>query len=215
MHIDFLLQVFRENSKKDALIWKCQAYSYQWLLDRIGYWKDILNSQGIPKNKVVVVEADFSPNAVALLIALIDYNSIIVPLTKAVQSKKEEFIEIAQAEFSFAIDENDNVTITQLSERAYHELYEELKRREHPGLVLFSSGSTGRSKAAVHDIAALCEKFKIPGKSLRTITFLLYDHIGGINTLFHTLSRGGTIITIQDRSPDSVLEAVEKHKAEP
>jgi len=89
-----------------------------------------------------------------------------------------------------------------------------LRKNGHPGLVLFSSGSTGKSKASVHDMTDLLEKFKISRHSRRAITFLLYDHIGGVNTMLYTLSNGGCIITVQDRSPDGVLGAVEKHKAE-
>jgi long-chain acyl-CoA synthetase len=49
---------------------------------------------------------------------------------------------------------------------------------------------------------------------MRTITFLLYDHIGGVNTMLHTLSNGGCIITVPERHPDAVLETVEKYRAE-
>ena len=49
---------------------------------------------------------------------------------------------------------------------------------------------------------------------MRAITFLLYDHIGGFNTLIYTLSNAGLIVTVSDRSPDGVLKAVEKYKVE-
>jgi len=49
---------------------------------------------------------------------------------------------------------------------------------------------------------------------LRAITFLLYDHIGGFNTLLYTLSNAGLIVTVSGRSPDGVLKAVEKYKVE-
>ena len=39
--------------------------------------------------------------------------------------------------------------------------YKTLIKRNHPGLVLFSSGSTGDSKAAVHDLEYILEKFKL------------------------------------------------------
>jgi long-chain acyl-CoA synthetase len=215
MHIDFLKKIFREKSDKDALIWRGNDYKYAWLFDRIQYWQVVLKSKKIPaSSRVVALEADFSPNSVALLLALIERGAIVVPLTKSVQSKKKEFLHIAQAELLFTLDDNDNVMITQLAYKADHALYEKLRAQEHPGLVLFSSGSTGKNKAAVHDVVTLLEKFKIPRKGLRTITFLLYDHIGGINTLFHTLSSGGCVVTVQDRNPDKVLSMVEKYKVE-
>jgi acyl-coenzyme A synthetase/AMP-(fatty) acid ligase len=93
-------------------------------------------------------------------------------------------------------------------------LYSILRQNHHPGLVLFSSGSTGKSKAVVHDLARLLEKFKVPRRSLRIITFLLYDHIGGLNTLLYTLSNGGCVVNVQDRNPDTVLSAIARHKVE-
>jgi acyl-CoA synthetase (AMP-forming)/AMP-acid ligase II len=81
-------------------------------------------------------------------------------------------------------------------------------------LVLFSSGSTGKSKAVLHDFVPLLEKFKIRRHRLRTITFLLYDHIGGVNTLLYTLSNAGCVVTVQDRSSDAVSRLIEKYKVE-
>jgi long-chain acyl-CoA synthetase len=62
-----------------------------------------------------------------------------------------------------------------------------------PGLILFSSGSTGASKAALLDFDKLLVKFRKPRPAFRTLIFLLLDHIGGINTLFYVLSQGGTV----------------------
>jgi acyl-CoA synthetase (AMP-forming)/AMP-acid ligase II len=46
------------------------------------------------------------------------------------------------------------------------------------------------------------------------VNFLLFDHWGGLNTLFHTLSNAGLVLAIQDRSPDAVAAFIEKHKIE-
>src|SRR5688572_18297052 len=123
-------------------------------------------------------------------------------------------MEIAGAEIAISIDADDRVTTQRLSSVAGRQLYDVLRERRHPGLVLFSSGSTGKSKAAVHDLVPLLEKFKVRRKTLRAISFLLYDHIGGVNTMLYTLSNGGCLITVAQRDPDSVLAAVEKHQAE-
>jgi acyl-CoA synthetase (AMP-forming)/AMP-acid ligase II len=66
----------------------------------------------------------------------------------------------------------------------------------------------------VHDLSALLEKFKTPRRPQRTLTFLLYDHLGGVDTMLYTLSSAGCLITVPDRSPDTVLAAIERHKAE-
>ena len=60
----------------------------------------------------------------------------------------------------------------------------------------------------------ILEKFKTPRHTLRSITFLLYDHIGGFNTLLYLLSNAGLIVTVKDRSPDAVLSAIQKYRVE-
>lgn len=212
--IEFLLDVFREYGEADAIVWKDKAYRYDWLLGRVEEWQKKVHEAGVPHGSVCVLEADFSPNAVALFLALIEHQCILVPLTSSVEMKKQEFIEIAEGEIRFGIDEADKVSIQRLPHTASHEIYETLRAREHPGLVLFSSGSTGKSKAAVHDLTGILEKFKVRRHQQRAITFLLYDHIGGVNTMLHILSNGGCIVTVQERTPDAVLHAVEKHKVE-
>jgi long-chain acyl-CoA synthetase len=212
MHIDFLLKIFEKNSESDAIVWKDNVYSYGWLLDRIEYWRRIIASQEVDSGSVVILEADFSPNSVALFLSLMEHSCILVPITESVGQNRSKFIEIAQGEVSFLIDENDSVQITGLSNIANHPLYSKIKDSGHPGLVLFSSGSTGESKAVVHDLVGILEKFKVPRHSYRTISFLLYDHIGGLNTTLYTLSNAGCLVTLDDRSPDAVLNAVAKYK---
>jgi len=214
MSIDFMLEVFEKNQEKDAIIWKNQIYHYQWLLDRIEYWKDQIQINSILRGTVTIIEAEFSPNAITLFLALVDHACILVPLTSSVEAQKTEFIEIAQGEVSFLIDENDKVQIKKLPYSADNEHYQQLRSTEHPGLILFSSGSTGKSKAAVHDLNGILEKFKLMRHALRSITFLLYDHIGGVNTMLYNLSNAGCIITVQNRTPDEVLKAVERYRAE-
>jgi len=157
MHIDFLLEVFRENAGENAIVWQDREYSYQWLLDQIDEWRGIIKDEEIQPGAVTVLEADFSPNSVALFLALLEHNCILVPLTESVEANKPEFIEIAQGEVLISIDDEDQQSIRQLEYTPDHEILLDLKDRGHPGLILFSSGSTGKSKAAVHDMLGILE----------------------------------------------------------
>jgi acyl-CoA synthetase (AMP-forming)/AMP-acid ligase II len=47
-----------------------------------------------------------------------------------------------------------------------------------------------------------------------TLCFLGFDHIGGLNTIFHTLFNGGTIVIPSDRSVKTAVEAIERHKVQ-
>jgi acyl-CoA synthetase (AMP-forming)/AMP-acid ligase II len=214
MYIDFLRQVFDENRDSSALVWRDRCCSYEELSGLIEHWSARLPELQITPSDVVSLEADFSPTAVALMLALIESRCILVPLTESVRAQHAEFRETAQVEATLRVAADDTVRARRTGRRAAHELLLRLKALGHPGLILFSSGSTGRSKGAVHDFLPLLEKFKVRRRALRTVTFLLFDHIGGINTLFHTLSNGGCVITISDRSPDVVCSQIARHRAE-
>ncbi|HIN87114.1 MAG TPA: acyl--CoA ligase [Nitrospinaceae bacterium] len=214
MYTDFLLDTFSKNRNNEAIIWKEKSFDYQWLFDRVHTLKKEIEKEKITTGTVVVLEADFSPTALALLLVLIDSACIIVPLTSSVEPQKEEFIKIAEGEILIKLDDDDNLKISKTSHKVSHEFINELKDRGHPGLVLFSSGSTGKSKASLSDFSDILNKFKVPRHSLRTIAFLLFDHIGGINTLLYTLSNAGCVVAINDRTPENVLRAIDKYKVE-
>jgi len=214
VYIDYFIDVFKENKENNAIIWKDKVYNYEWLIEKYYYWQNLIHSDNIKPGQVVIIEADFSPNAISLLLALIENSCIVVPITESVSSKKDEFISVAEGEIVIKIDKNDNVDISQLPNSSKHKLYKTLREKNRPGLVLFSSGSTGKSKASLHDLTYLLDKFKLKRHTLKTITFLLYDHIGGFNTLFYILSNGGLIVTLSERTPDVVLKTIEKYKVE-
>lgn len=211
MHIDFLLDVFRVHPEQRAIVWRDEPYTYGWLLGAVAKQAAALDQQGVSRGAVVSLEADFSPTSVAMLLALIERSAAIVPLTDTVQEKKREFREIGEVETMITINADDTIGFESTGRASTHEHYEMLRERDHPGLVLFSSGSTGASKAAVHDLSFLLNKFKVPRQSKCTITFLLFDHIGGINTLLYTLSNAGCVVTLADRSPEAVCQAVDRH----
>jgi long-chain acyl-CoA synthetase len=212
--IDFLLDRFREAPNAEALVWHDESTTYGYLLERVDAASARLDAAGVPSGAVVSLEADFSPNAVALLLAVIARRCVVVPLSSAVAADRDEFRETAEVEWIVDLDADDAVRVTPTGRTAGHELLRTLRDGGRPGLVLFSSGSTGRSKAAVHDLVPLLEKFTVRKRTLRTAAFLLFDHIGGVNTLLYTLSNGGCVITVSDRHPDAVCAAVEEHRAE-
>jgi long-chain acyl-CoA synthetase len=214
MYVDFLLDVFRAHQADDAVVWQNQIFSYAWMLDAVEYWNRYLRDQGVPPGSVVAVEADFSPNAICLILALVERSCIVVPLTDSVAAKKPEFRTTAEVEVIIEITGADQALTRPTHADATHELFMKLRKQQRPGLVLFSSGSTGKNKASVHDFVPLLEKFKTPRHSLRTLTFLLFDHIGGVNTMFYTLSNAGCVVTIEDRSPDSVSAIIERYKVQ-
>ena len=214
MYIDFIFNVFKDNKSNTSIIWKGNKYSYKSLRKNIEKSILLIDSYRIKPGTVVALVGDFSPNSIALLLALIKKACIIVPLSGSTNTSEKQLFDIARVEFAFIINENDDITTEKFSQISDNEYYKLIREKEHPGLVLFTSGTTGEPKAAVHDFLALLEKFKLRRKALRTLNFLLFDHWGGLNTMFHILSNGGVVITTIDRNPENICKLIEKYKIE-
>ena len=214
MYIDYIFNVFKENKSDISIIWKGNKYSYKSLRKNIEKSILLIDSYRIKPGTVVALVGDFSPNSIALLLALIKKACIIVPLSGSTNTSEKQLFDIARVEFAFIINENDDITTEKFSQISDNEYYKLIREKEHPGLVLFTSGTSGEPKAAVHDFTALLTKFKTRRKALRTLNFLLFDHWGGLNTMFHILSNGGVVITTIDRNPENICKLIEKYKIE-
>lgn len=212
MTIDFFLERFKANSNRIALIYREEEYSYQWLYDKIFEFYKLIQNSEIKEGAVIALLSDFNPMSVAMMFAIIMNNSVFVPLSFAVKNL-DEFLGISESQFLITIN-NDKVSVEKKQNIVNHPFLTKLNEDNHPGLILFSSGSTGKSKAAVHDFIPLLDKFRVERHTLKTITFLLFDHIGGVNTLLYILSNTGTIVAIEDRSPESVCRLIEKYQVE-
>ncbi|MFN3374629.1 MAG: AMP-binding protein, partial [Chloroflexus sp.] len=214
MSIAWLRERMEQWADHPAIVWNDHPYPYRDLLARMQAWHTALDQHDVGPGQVVTIEGDYSPNAVSLLLTLIERNTIVVPLTRSVAAQRDEFLAIAEVQVVVRFDDNDQWQIERRAVAVTNPLTRQLIDRGHPGLVLFSSGSTGKSKAALHDFSRLLEKFQVPRHRRVTLTFLLLDHIGGINTLFYTLANGGTVVAVQSRDPDIVCRAIETHRVQ-
>jgi acyl-coenzyme A synthetase/AMP-(fatty) acid ligase len=213
-NIKYFLDSFEVYNEQIALIWHEVSYSYAQLLSRINYWR--LTLIDLPQGAVVGLESDFSPETVSILFVLIEKRVIVVPFDINNTSKNEKKSEIAQLDYLIRVNQEDYISIVKnkLAEQKKNYLYKIIQQNGVPGLVLFTSGSSGQPKGALHDFSKLLVKFSVKRKSLLTINFLLFDHWGGLNTLFHVLSNGGTVVFLEKRTPDYVFSLIEKYKVE-
>ena len=214
MRTDNFYKIFNENLLKAAIIYQDKEITYSDLIKNIAKYRSIILSKGISSGEVVALHGDFTPNCISILFALIENNNIIVPLDYQQIKKNKKKLEIACVSKSISVDNEDQVFFTDLEHKKVNVFYEKLQLINRPGLVLFTSGTSGEPKAAIHDLVKLLEKFKIRTTSLRTLNFLLFDHWGGLNTMFHTLSNGGVVLALNDRRPQSICSFIEKHKIE-
>lgn len=211
MFVDFIIDKISENAGKDALAVNDKVYCYRDILNSFYEWQAFLE-KNLKKGDVVAVKSDFSAECTGLLLALTENANIIVPLSPS-NADNEEFIKIAAAEKLIDPGLPARACIN-FSPGGMPPLIKKLKDEKKPGIIMFSSGSSGKPKAAVNDFSALLNKFKKPAKSYRTISFLMSDHWGGINTLLHIISNAGMVVIPQERTPENICRLIEKYKIE-
>jgi long-chain acyl-CoA synthetase len=198
MTIEALLDRFSRRPRADALVIGNQTLSYLDLLDQI----ERKTFREIPVGSVVALVGEFDLSTISALFSLWRRDCVVVPML----SLQESRLEVAQVEF--VVSQGD---ATPTGRKADHELYSSIKS---PRLVLFTSGSTGTPKAALHNVARWLAKLARPGKAQRTLAFLSFDHIGGLNTLLYALANGGCLVCPEDRSPSTVWSTIVHHGVE-
>ena len=130
-------------------------------------------------------------------------------MTSATKNNHDFFFKTACVDF---VLENGNLIRRTHNEK--NDKIDGLRKIGNAGLIAFSSGTTAKQKAILHDMSLFLNKFSKPKKSLNTINFLLFDHVGGLNTLFYSLFSKGTSIIPKNRTVECVLAACKKYKVE-
>ena len=198
---------------KIAIIETEKKISYSNLVNNIYNFKIKLNNLNIKSGDIVFIIGDYSLDSISLFFSLALNGNIIVPITSNNDQEIIERIQVVQPDWIINLYEKSERKISYDNKFERHSLLDSLIEFKLSGLILFSSGSTGKPKAMVHNLANLLSNYiDKKGKEMNFLLFLMFDHIGGLNTLFNCLSMGVVITIPQDRNPDNIAQLIEKHK---
>ena len=209
--MSFILDKFKSFNSKNAIVFEDRIYTYEEFIKQIKDYKNILDKNNI-SSKVVVILGDYSFYNLALFFALYENKNIIVPITSNIKKVQDDFIEESFCQTIIKTDEK-NLLIQNLKTTFSHNMIDNLREKNSSGLILFSSGSTGKPKAMVHNLDTLIDSFKDKKeKSMNMLVFLMFDHIGGLNTVFNALCMGACLIIPKIKDAKTICELIEKYK---
>ncbi|MEN6458029.1 MAG: long-chain fatty acid--CoA ligase [Thermoguttaceae bacterium] len=220
---DWFLPHLGQFRDRTAVIWRENSYSYGDLLDRVEAWRETFRQTGIQAGQCVALHGGFSPGTATLLMALVAQRNIAVPLTTGVAAERDRSLAIAGASWLVTFHRDDTWDIERVDGRQVdnqppqgaHPLIEEFRKTGEAGMIMLSSGSTGAVKASLHSFSRILARYRGRATSpFRSLAFLMLDHVGGINTLFHILASGGTIVTLAERTPEAICSGVERHRVQ-
>ena len=209
--MSFILDKFKSFNSKNAIVFEDKIYTYEEFIKQIKDYKNILDKYNI-SSKVVVILGDYSFYNLALFFALNENKNIIVPITSNIKKVQDDFIKESFCQTIIKTDDK-NILIQNLKTTFSHNMIDNLREKNSSGLILFSSGSTGKPKAMVHNLDTLIDSFKDKKeKSMNMLVFLMFDHIGGLNTVFNALCMGACLIIPKIKDAKTICELIEKYK---
>ena len=101
--IDFL-NTTESHQESPAVIFKTEVYTYSRLCQQKAIYFEELQKEGVGQGSIVTLVADYSPEALALLLALMRLSTIIFPITNTYYAKKSEGLDMIKPNFIIELD---------------------------------------------------------------------------------------------------------------
>ena len=209
-NLDFLIKKIK--NKKNPVLWhQNKYYSSKDLIKILNFWEQKIRKKKIKPGSLIAFKDNFNINSIAFFIAALKENLIVVNLP----INQYHLIKTIPCKYFADIQKSNIKKINYTRISKINNVLSNFQKKQKPGLIIFSSGSSGKPKAILHNFSLLINKFKKKRTGFKTLLMLSFDHIGGINTLLGCLIYSeGVAITVNTKKTNHVCRVIEKTKAE-
>ena len=154
----------------------------------------------------VILSSDYSFESITVFLVLSELRCNICPITSLHNDEYDEKLKIFNG--NYIIDSNRSFDLIRLDNTSID------NSNKNSSITLFSSGTTGKPKMMTQNLTNIFESHLVPRKQkkLKILIFLLFDHIGGLNTLISSIKRGMCLAISDSRNPDDIIKFINKAK---
>lgn len=209
--MSWLVNHIHSLADKTSIVDQFGVFSYADLFAQIQLYKIQLDNE-LADNQVVVILSDYNVYSVAVFLALLQKKTIIVPIVSINDVEIAKRLQVVNCDWVIQLDKS-NLQLVKHNKSDNHVMIQSLVDSNQAGLILFSSGTTGEPKAMIHNLDNLVNSYQGKRqKKLNMLVFLMFDHIGGLNTLFNTLAMGAKIVLPANRNPEYIAALIVEHQ---
>lgn len=227
---DIYSMIAKVPENKTAFIYRDSNVSYKDLKQNIDYITNLLKMNGLNKAETVGIFVDESPNFIYCLLSVVNADAVAAPfnikyppllLQNIISSIKPSMLIIHKHYLSIFKDIlGEDIVCNELTnDLGIIVLSDGIKRLGHEkSIVIFTSGTTALPKGLYHKE----EDFMFVGEGcfdlwdIKDDIFLSLVPLCSALTmgcaLIPSICMGKTIVILPKRNPESIIEAMEKHK---
>lgn len=201
--IEDWIDIFSKRDKSLFLSTENNSWTYLELADEIKACKTQIENK---PQSICMIQGDYSLKSVAWMITGLCFNWKMVPVVTENKSIIEQRKKISKA--IYVASSINNWKITPINDSIYqnNDIFKD------SGVVLFSSGTTGEPKAMCKDLAhMLQDPVEQKSKPVCMALLLLFDHIGGLNTLLSGIKKSSHLVAPLQRNPSVLASLIETH----
>jgi o-succinylbenzoate---CoA ligase len=228
------LQKFIENKtssikNSNFIISKNVKISYHKFEKQVNNISSYLKNKGIKEGDNVAIISENNPDFILLVFSLWKLKAVPVPINKKLLNQEiEEQIIFADCRFVlFHKNITLNLYYTSITDRIISFPFNADSSQITPGnkfnendtaLMLFTSGSSGKSKAVMLSFNNLIQSNLIGNQILkqnkddRWLASLPFYHIGGFSIILRTFLSGASVIIPNSLKIEDLIKAIKKHK---